>query len=645
MVSHALCAKLAELGGADLFNIVIIGEENRPAYDRVGLSKFFSGTTAAEFELKPSSWYADEGFRLRLGQRVARIDRDNRLVLTDCGEQFAYDRLVIATGSRPFVPPIAGAELPGVFVYRTIEDLEAIRDYSRTVSSAAVMGGGLLGLEAAKALLDLRLKTHVIEMAPSLMPRQLDTDGAGLLQEKVEALGIEVHLLKRTQSISLTHSGSSSPPQHRMQFDSGDPIDVGMVVVSAGIRPRGELAEDCGLEVSQRKGIEVDSQLRTSDDRIYAIGECAEHSGIIYGLVGPGYQMAHVVAENLTGGSSKFTGGDQSAKLKLLGVDVATIGRPVGEVEGLRTVQSLRKDHYRKLLLQSGRVVGAMAVGPWSERDRVQQAIAAGRRIWPWNIARFQRIGNLWPAPISESVASWPDHATVCSCLNVSRGRLTEACRGGCDSVESLAQRTGASTACGSCRPLLAELIGAPLEAIPRDRHGLLIASVCAAMLLSMWVLVGRLGYSQSVVDLWHQVDIIWRDSFWKQVTGYSLTGIAAIGLLLPLRKRIRQFTKGSYATWRTIHAVVGTLTLVGLLVHTGMRMGANLNFLLAAVFLAINLSGIVVGVAASMESKARGDAARRWRTWRPKIARLHLWLFWPLPALLAIHVFCVYFY
>ena len=627
--------------------IVVFGDEHQVAYDRVNLSQFFDGKTAETLQLKPPQWYDDNGIELRTGQRVTRIDRARKRVFSGEDESMCYDQLVLATGSSAFVPPVKGVDSDGVFVYRTIEDLEAIKAWSSKATSAAVLGGGLLGLEAAKALVNLNLKTHVVEMAPSLMPRQLDSSGAAVLQKKIEAMGISVHTLRRTGEIAMKGA------RHTLHFNGGEELSVDMVVVSAGIRPRDELAQECGLDLGRRGGIKVDDELRTSDESIFAIGECASHDDIIYGLVGPGYQMADVLAANLagsrTGKRKRFDGADQSAKLKLLGVDVTSLGVPIGDIPFATTTSATSEEGpdqtYRKLILHKRQLVGALAVGPWDEIGRVQQAIAAGRRLWPWNLARFELTGKIWKTPETQSVASWPDSATVCSCLKISRGTLSQAKSEGCSTVEALACATGASTVCGSCRPLLADLVDSQVEPPSKIKPGLAIAAVFAAALLSLWLIVGEVPFADSVNHVMHQIDFIWRDSFWKQVTGYTLVGVAVLGLVLPLRKRLKRFTFGSYGFWRTAHAVVGTLTILGLIVHTGMHMGANLNFMLSSVFIAINVTGVAVAVVTTMEAKATGDLMIQVRKWRPRISNIHLWLLWPLPALLAIHIFCVYYY
>ena len=431
-----------------------------------------------------------------------------------------------------------------------------------------------------------------------------------------------------------------------LNFTAGDPLAVDMVVISAGIRPRNELAESGNIEIGRRGGFVVNDKLETSCPDVFAIGECAEHNEVVYGLYAPGLHMATVLAQRLAGQSSTFTGGDQSAKLKMLGVDVATIGAPLSEVPHASTLKSSQEDHYRKLILSKGKPVALLSVGPWPEMNRVQQAIAAGNRVWPWHRYRFEQGGNLWPTRPGDSVMTWPADAIVCSCKNISRGELTAACQEGCDSVCGLAEATGASTVCGSCKPLLAELVNSPDEAETTPvKSGLLWATIAAALILLVWFAVGEISVAQSVVDGWHRLDLLLQDSLFKQISGYSLLGLTAIGLLLPLRKRFSWFSVGDYGWWRTMHATIGSLTLLGLIVHTGMRLGANLNFVLGSVFLAINVTGVLVGVFTSMESRFHGATAIALRRWRPRVTRVHFWLLWPLPALLAIHIFCAYYY
>ena len=297
------------------------------AYDRVRLTSYFDHRDPAKLAMARLDWYRENGIEIHVGDRAAQIDRARKVVVSEKGWEVPYDRVVLATGSRPFVPPIPGVNKRGVFVYRTIEDLDAIIEYAKDARSCAVIGGGLLGLEAAKAAFDLGLQTHVVEFAPRLMPRQIDDAGSQLLVRKIEDLGVQVHLQRATQNFL------GNGKVDGMEFSDGARLEVDMVIVSAGIRPRDELARACGLEVGHRGGISVNDRLQTSDSDIYAIGEAALHRGMVYGLIAPGWDMAEVAAARLVGRDVSFTGADMSTKLKLMGVDVASFGN-YGPVRG-----------------------------------------------------------------------------------------------------------------------------------------------------------------------------------------------------------------------------------------------------------------------------------------------------------------------
>ncbi|WP_449438549.1 NAD(P)/FAD-dependent oxidoreductase [Pedobacter steynii] len=321
MVGHKFCEKITDK--SDNFKIFVFGEEPRRAYDRVHLSEYFNGKTAEDLSLSHENWYNEKNITLYLGDPVKEIDRDNKTIHSNKGLTLNYDYLVLATGSSAFVPDIPGVDKEGVFVYRTIEDLELIKNYALNAKTGAVLGGGLLGLEAAKALIDLNLEeTNVIEFAPRLMPRQIDSTGSLMLQTKLNALGLAIHTNKGTSSIEGTGRIEA------LKFNDGSELKTDILVISAGIRPRDELAKLCGIEVGTRGGILVNEFMQTSDPSVFAIGECALFNHNIYGLIAPGYEMAEVVAANLCDGNKTFNGFDMSTKLKLIGVDVASFGDP-----------------------------------------------------------------------------------------------------------------------------------------------------------------------------------------------------------------------------------------------------------------------------------------------------------------------------
>lgn len=455
MMSFRLCQKLVACGAAEAgLRIIVFGEEPRPAYDRIHLTELFSGKRPEELCLAPESYYAANGIELHLGDPVVTIDRDACLVRGASGIEVLFDRLVLATGARPLVPPIAGTSLPGVFVYRTIDDVEGILA-CRTASRAAILGGGLLGLEAARAVRDLGLEVHVIESAPRLLSRQLDDVGAAVLRERIEAMGVRVRTSTVVQRIA-PQMGERSL-ECVLHFADGGRLPAEVVIIAAGVRPRGDLARAAGLAVADNGGVIVDDHLATSDPRIFAVGDCAAHRGTVYGLALPGYQMIDVLVDNLVGGDAGFKCGDISTTFKLLGISVASLGRALEPDSRVHVYQG--NGVYRKLVVQDDRVVGAIAVGGWEDLDRVRDAIAEPRRISFWDMRRFRSTGSLGLKSESALVHEWPAEALVCGCRAVRRGVLSDAETAGATTVEELSNRTGAGTMCGSCKPLLAEFL------------------------------------------------------------------------------------------------------------------------------------------------------------------------------------------
>ncbi|HEX6961562.1 MAG TPA: nitrite reductase large subunit NirB [Lacipirellula sp.] len=460
MVGQRFCERLVEFDRARRFRIVTFCEEPRSAYDRVGLTSFFAHRDAEKLMLARQEWYADHGVELHLGDRASEIDRDRRVVRSERGVDIAYDYVVLATGSYPFVPPVPGVEKPGVFVYRTIEDLQNIITFAAQSQRCAVIGGGLLGLEAAKAAFDLNLETHVVEFASRLMPRQIDDKGSEILVRKIESLGVRVHLNKATKAI---HGNGRV---ERMEFADGASIDVDMVIVSTGIRPRDELARQSNLAVGERGGIAVNDRLETSDARIFAIGECALHSGMVYGLVAPGYEMAEIVAANLAGDDRRFAGAELSTKLKLMGVDVASFG--AYELPADRATPLVFEDPlagvYKKLLFSpdGSRLLGGILVGDAADYGRLSM-LARGRLPLPCK--PHELIVGTAASAAAVGLEAMPDSAQVCSCNNVSKGVLCAAiCSDGIDTLDALRRSTKAGAGCGGCLPLVNDLLKAELK-------------------------------------------------------------------------------------------------------------------------------------------------------------------------------------
>jgi nitrite reductase (NADH) large subunit len=428
------------------------------------LSGFFAGKTAGDLSLVEPGLYQAHNIQIYIGDMAQHIDRNAKIITSANGVTVNYDKVVLATGSYPFVPPIKGKEAKGTFVYRTIEDLEAMSTYAKHSKVGVVIGGGLLGLECANALKNMGLETHVVEFAPRLMPVQVDEAGGEVLKNQIEALGVTVHTSKSTTEIV-----SENGKVHKMLFADGTELQTDMIVFSAGIRPRDELAKECGLTVGDRGGIVIDEHCQTSDRDILAIGECALYQNFIYGLVAPGYTMATVAADCLCGsGSNRFTGADMSTKLKLLGVDVASFGDAFGKTPGAKeiAIKDAVQGTYKKLVLnESGSLLlGGMLIGDASAYGNllqlVQNAIALPPH--PEDLLMPPREGA---ASFSMGVESLPDTAQICSCNNVTKGQICTAIQEqNLTDIGSIKKCTQAGTGCGGCVPLVTDLMKVELK-------------------------------------------------------------------------------------------------------------------------------------------------------------------------------------
>ena len=468
MVGYKFCEKLMASSKGGNFQVTVFGEEPWPAYDRVHLSAYFTGSTAHDLLMAPREWYLENGIDLRTNELIVKIDRAAKKVVSHIGTEVFYDKLIMATGSGAFVPQIQGVEKKGVFVYRTLEDLDAITSYGKKVKSAAVMGGGLLGLEAAKAVMDLGLKAHVIEFAPRLMPRQLDEAGSAILREKLETLGISIHLSKNTKQIY------GNGKLTGLEFADGTELSVDMLVISAGIKPRDELAKSCGLETAARGGVVVDEFLQTGDKDIFAIGEVASYQNMVYGLVAPGYEMAAQVVNQLTDREVKpFTGFDMSTKLKLIGVDVASFGDPFGEVEPSQPIvyEDKVKGIYKRinLSLDGKRLLGGILVGDAAAYNMLWQMVQNKMPLPP--APEDLILGSRGGKEVAMAgVESLPPDAQICSCENISKGDICQVMeKDGLTQLSEIKSCTKAGTGCGGCVPMINDLLKSQLKAMGKQ--------------------------------------------------------------------------------------------------------------------------------------------------------------------------------
>ena len=454
MVGHKFIDALLTQPEANI-RISIFCAEPRLAYDRVQLTSYFSGSTEHDLALTDEQYYQKHDVHYRIGDKVTTIDRHTQQVTTQSGHVEHYDTLILATGSYPFVPQIPGNEQPHCHVYRTIEDLQAIEASSKISQSGVVIGGGLLGLEAANALKSLGLKTHVVEFAPRLMAAQLDQGGGELLQRKIEQLDVVVHLEKATTEIV-----AGETQRYRMKFADGSHVETDMIVFSAGIRPQDELGRQSGLEIGPRGGVVINDQCQTSDQNIYAIGECALWQQKIFGLVAPVYQMAKVAAKHITQPDDEaptFSGADMSTKLKLLGVDVASIGDVHGQTEGAQsyTYHDEIAEVYKRLIISADgkQIVGAVLVGDTDAYGTLLQSKLNDLPL-PENPAILILPNVVQEDSAAIGVDALPDSAVICSCFDVCKGVIKEAVVSGCSNMSELKSTTNASTGCGGCSAL-----------------------------------------------------------------------------------------------------------------------------------------------------------------------------------------------
>jgi nitrite reductase (NADH) large subunit len=454
MVGHRFVEALRDRDDDGRWQVTVLCEEPTPAYDRVALSSYVGRWDRAALAMAGNDYAEDHLVALRVGERVTGIDREARVVTTSAGDRIGYDALVLATGSYPFVPPIPGKDLDGCFVYRTLDDLDAIREAAEAAepgATAVVVGGGLLGLEAANALRLLGMTPHVVEYAPRLMPLQVDEGGGAVLAGLITGLGVFVHTGVSTTSIENGGNGL------RVALSDGQVIDAAVLVFSAGVRPRDELARDCGLELGERGGVRTDISCATKDPHIFAIGEVAAVDGRCYGLVAPGNATAEVVADRLLGGAAEFPGADLSTKLKLLGVDVASFGDAHGASEGALEVvlNDATKGTYAKLVVSddASTLLGGILVGDASAYGTLRPLV--GRPL-PADPASL-----ISPAGAEVGVGTLPEDAQICSCNAVTKKAICAAIRAGACDVPGIKGATVAGTSCGSCVPMLKRLLEA----------------------------------------------------------------------------------------------------------------------------------------------------------------------------------------
>ena len=619
--------------------VVIYGDEQHEPYNRVQLSAWLAGDVDWDSLNQPLRHDAANRVEQRIGYRIAEIDRTAKHVVDTSGHVQPYARLVLATGSSPFVPNIPGIDRDGVYTFRDLDDAQRLMARRVRSHRTVVLGGGLLGIEAARGMQPGNTGVSVIEHADRLLGRQLDEAASEQLKEEIETLGIDVVIGDGVAEVL------GEPRVAGVRLRSGREIACDTLIVATGIRSNIALAREAQLAFG--RGIQVDDRMRTSDPDIYAIGECAEHRGNVYGLVAPGLEQAGVAAADIAGIDSHYPGSVAASRLKVVGTQVFSMG-PVGAGEDpfygrAHVYRDEANGIYRKILVHRNRLVGAIGIGDWDETVRLQTMIGETRLIWPWQVLRFLRTGRIWSLEDTRDIAAWPASSTVCQCTGVTRGKISDAIACGACDTASVTRATGAGSVCGSCKPLVQDLLGSATPAQPAPMHKALLASAGIALFGALMFLAGpNLPYADSVQQAWRW-DVLWRDGLYKQITGFSVLGLFAVGLLLSLRKRVRRFDRlGGFDGWRMAHIVLGVLVIVGLGLHTGFRVGSGLNLMLVLSFSVMLLLGALSTGVIALEHRIGGALATRLRR---QSVWLHILLFWPVPALLGWHVLKTYWY
>ena len=632
VVGFRFCEKLLAYAHQGEVEITVFGKEKVPAYDRISLTGILKGTDPNSLTFATKEWYEENGIKLHLGDPIIAIDREARQVTSARGIKTDYDHLVLAMGAAPCSPPIEIKERKNVFFYRSMRDLHDILEQSKKAKSAAIIGAGLLGLEVADRFIDMGLDTHVLEFGDRIMGRMMGPSASGLLLKKMEDLGVKIRVSMATERIERKNG------KNVLHFKKGDPLAVDLVVMAAGVRPMDSLAAEAGLACSERGGIAVDDHMRTTDPQIYAIGDCALHDGVFYGLAAPGVRMADTLAKNLTGDPVRYTGGNHSTSLNVHGFPLAFLGEPG---EGDHDVTFKTDGVYRQLTFSGNQIKGAVVLGKWADLSFVSEAVDFDKKLSPFQLRRFRKKGSLLRVKQDQPVSEWPQTAQICHCLQVNKGQLCQAISEGCQTVEALSATTGAGSGCGLCKHHLADLVGQKDVAKPKGLVGLAAFSTIALALLAFLIFSNPLPEGNSVQSLQYRISQLWHDGFWKQVSGYALAGLFLGAVVFSLRKRWGRFSLGDLGVFRVIHCLIGALTLPVFIMHTGMNFGSNFNAMLSMGFMAAIMLGSITGLLMFREQSTNGKGAAV----RRKAGLIHILLLWPLPVFLIFHLMSVYYY
>ncbi|WNZ55319.1 FAD-dependent oxidoreductase [Microbulbifer sp. JMSA003] len=638
------CAqKLLEF--CDEAQIVIYGAETESPYNRVKLSQYLSSHVELEELDNPILSQSDHRLAEYIDRKIVSIDRSKKTVTDAAGNIQPYSKLIIATGSNPIIPKIPGADLPGVYPFRSLRNTNDLLELREQNADICVIGAGALGLEAATALKTPK-NNITLQSRGHLLSGLLGEEGEEFLKSALTALGVELKI-----SDSLT-SIEESDSKRLLTFESGEKIPVDAIVLCTGIKPEISLAEQSGL--STKRGIVVNEWMQTSDPDIYAVGECAEFDKKVYQLVRPGYEQAESccshIRRNHSGKSlsQPYSGTYTDIQLKIAHIPCGIMGEVTPEnlnqQEGVEShvYRNRFKGIYRRLFIKGEYIVGAIYIGSWDEANELRQTVAQEQKISLRTLKDFESEGRVFAKKSGNSIKDFPDSYLVCQCNSVTKGELCKAISAGKRNLNELQQATTAGSVCGSCRPLMAELLDVPApNLVMRHSKGILITSVLSLILIALAFLMPPAPVSPSVQTalFWEK---LWYDNFWKQVTGYTILAMCLFTAALSIRKRWNKLSLGHVDHWRYAHSVTGLIALLALAVHSGFRLGENLNLALMLVFLTATATGSLVGVFMARNHHWTDLKLREHRKWW---SRVHYALLWALPVLLAYHIFAVYYF
>ncbi len=613
--------------------VVIYGDERHEPYDRVQLSGLLAGLHSVADIALAADGLLESPNTYFIAARVARIDRENARVEDEFGRVQPYSNLVLATGSSPHVPAIAGIGQQGVYTFRNLADAEKLAARRMHSKHTVVLGAGLLGVEAACAMRRHNTRVTLVDHNVHPLFQQLDEQSGARVAAEIDRKGVEQRL---GDSIRMILGAGSVTG---IVLHSGEQIECDTVVIATGISPNKSLAVDA--KIAHGRGITVNASMQTSDPAIYAVGECCEIDQQVYGLVAPGFDQAAIAIDHVLGNSeARYLKPQLATSLKVAGLSVFSLGDPQ-PVRGVNTLLRADADSYRRVSLLGGRIHSINAVGDWPDLPRLRDLSRRGAWISPLKRLRFRFTGSFFSAANNADVRQWPGTAIVCNCNAVSCAQVRLAVEEGAQSMAALGRQTRAGTSCGSCRPLLASMIDADVTPEPVTGSAGLRGLSLVALVLCGMALLWSVDYPDTVQLKWRW-DALWRDNNLKQITGYTILGLSLASLVFSLRKRWSFVSLWDFGWWRVMHVVLTTGALLAVAVHTGFRLGSNLNLYLMLTFLGLALAGALLGASIALEHRLQPAQAQRLRSigvWG------HVLLAWPLPALLGAHVWKTYYF